>query len=126
MLALQTDPRWSHVRFVRLTSAREVATFISAIEEAVAAPGASRLDQPADQSEHSLRQTNPVHRFHGLLSMLADRPCASTQRPRYETPAVWSVVPNRQMLSAVLANSHSLSSSLRNAMWRRNRSRPAR
>ena len=41
MLTLQTDPRWSHIRFVRLTSAREVAAFISAVEGAVAAPGAS-------------------------------------------------------------------------------------
>ena len=34
--------------------------------------------------------------------------------------------PNFQMLSAVLANSHCLSSRLRNAMRRRNRFRPAR
>ena len=40
MLALQTDPRWSHIRFVRLTSAREVAVFVSAVEEAVAVPDA--------------------------------------------------------------------------------------
>ena len=38
MLALQTDPRWSHIRFVRLTSAREVAAFISTVEEAGASP----------------------------------------------------------------------------------------
>ncbi len=66
-LGLQTNPRWSHVRFVRLTS-------------------------PAP---------------HG-------------------PPGAGAAAPNFQMLSAVLANSHSLSSALRNAMWRRNRSSPAR
>ena len=40
-LGLQTNPRWSHIRFVRLTSAREVAAFISAVEGAVAMAGAS-------------------------------------------------------------------------------------
>ena len=33
MLAHQTDPRWSHIRFVRLTSTREVETFVAAIVE---------------------------------------------------------------------------------------------
>ena len=41
LLALQTDPRWSHVRVVRLTSAREVDAFTHAVEQAVAIPGAS-------------------------------------------------------------------------------------
>ena len=36
MLACQTDPRWSHIRFVRLTSPREVATFLAAIAERTA------------------------------------------------------------------------------------------
>ena len=38
-LALHTDPRWSHVRFVRLTSAREVEAFTRAVEQAVAESG---------------------------------------------------------------------------------------
>ena len=37
MLACLSDPRWSHIRFVRLTSAREVAAFATAVERAVAA-----------------------------------------------------------------------------------------
>ena len=36
MLAYQTDPRWSHIRFVRLTSPREVATFLAAVSERAA------------------------------------------------------------------------------------------
>ena len=36
MLAYQTDPRWSHIRFVRLTSRREVATFLAAVSERIA------------------------------------------------------------------------------------------
>ena len=31
MLAYQTDSRWSHIRFVRLTSPREVQTFVAAV-----------------------------------------------------------------------------------------------
>jgi adenylate kinase family enzyme len=34
MLAHFTDPRWSHIRFIRLTSTREVDAFRRAIEEA--------------------------------------------------------------------------------------------
>jgi hypothetical protein len=37
MLAYQSDPRWSHIRFVRLTSAREVEAFAAAVERAVGA-----------------------------------------------------------------------------------------
>ena len=48
MLALQTDPRWSQIRFVRLTSAREVAAFTSALERAMAVPDAPLLRAPAD------------------------------------------------------------------------------
>lgn len=32
-LASQTDPRWSHIRFVRLTSRREVESFLAAVAE---------------------------------------------------------------------------------------------
>ena len=35
-LAYQTDPRWSHIRFVRLTSPAEVNTFLAAIAERTA------------------------------------------------------------------------------------------
>ena len=48
MLALQTDPRWSHVRFVRLTSTREVAAFVSTVERAVAVPDAPSAPARAD------------------------------------------------------------------------------
>jgi adenylate kinase family enzyme len=34
MLAAMADPRWSHIRFVRLTSSRETETFVWTIEEA--------------------------------------------------------------------------------------------
>ena len=37
ILAYQSDPRWSHIRFVRLTSAREVEAFAAAVERAVGA-----------------------------------------------------------------------------------------
>lgn len=37
MLAYQSDSRWSHIRFVRLTSAREVEVFAAAVEHAVGA-----------------------------------------------------------------------------------------
>ena len=36
MLAYQTDPRWSHIRFVRLTSPGEVETFLGAVAEPTA------------------------------------------------------------------------------------------
>ena len=36
MLAYQTDPRWSHIRFLRLTSPREVDTFLAAVSERAA------------------------------------------------------------------------------------------
>ena len=37
MMKYQSDPRWSHIRFVRLTSAREVEAFAAAVERAVGA-----------------------------------------------------------------------------------------
>ena len=37
MLKYQSNPRWSHIRFVRLTSAREVEVFAAAVERAVGA-----------------------------------------------------------------------------------------
>ena len=37
MLAYQSDTRWSHIRFVRLTSAQEVEAFAAAVEHAVGA-----------------------------------------------------------------------------------------
>jgi hypothetical protein len=39
-LALHTNPRWSYIRFVRLTSTREVEAFTRAVERAVAVLGA--------------------------------------------------------------------------------------
>ena len=36
MLAYQTDPRWSHIRFVRLTSPREVESLVAAVSEPTA------------------------------------------------------------------------------------------
>ena len=42
MLAYQTDPRWSHIRFVRLTSPREVEIFLGAVAE---------LTAPVDQRQ---------------------------------------------------------------------------
>ena len=36
MLTYQTDPRWSHIRFVRLTSTREVETFVAAVADRTA------------------------------------------------------------------------------------------
>ncbi|MDE0220029.1 MAG: hypothetical protein OXJ90_12225 [Spirochaetaceae bacterium] len=36
MLAYQTEPRWSHIRFVRLTSPAEVGTFLAAVSERAA------------------------------------------------------------------------------------------
>ena len=44
MLAYQTDPRWSHIHFVRLTSAREVDSFLAAIA-ARAAPVPQRQER---------------------------------------------------------------------------------
>ena len=37
------DPRWSHIRFVRLTSAREVEAFAAAVERAVEVAGGNHL-----------------------------------------------------------------------------------
>ena len=38
MVACMTDPRWAHVRFLRLTSFAEVQAFTGAIEKVVAGP----------------------------------------------------------------------------------------
>ena len=35
MVKYLSDPRWSHIRFVRLTSTREVEAFAAAVERAV-------------------------------------------------------------------------------------------
>lgn len=35
MLGYMTDPRWSHIRFIRLTSVQEVEAFSSAVKKAV-------------------------------------------------------------------------------------------
>lgn len=40
LLAAMADPRWSHIRFVRLTSSREVDAFRRAVADACAAPNA--------------------------------------------------------------------------------------
>lgn len=48
MLTLPTDPRWSHIRFVRLTSAREVGAFTDALEQALSVSARRRLQQPAE------------------------------------------------------------------------------
>ena len=48
MLTYQSDPRWAHIRFVRLTSAREVEAFAVAVERAV---GAERLGAAARRAE---------------------------------------------------------------------------
>ena len=37
MVTYLSDPRWSHIRFVRLTSTREVEAFAAAVERAVGA-----------------------------------------------------------------------------------------
>ena len=37
MMTYLSDPRWSHIKFVRLTSAREVEAFAAALEQAVGA-----------------------------------------------------------------------------------------
>lgn len=41
MLAKMADPRWRHIRFVRLTSEREVDAFRAAVEAALARPPAA-------------------------------------------------------------------------------------
>lgn len=49
MLTYQSDPRWSHIRFVRLTSAHEVEAFATAVERAVGAepsPATARRAEP--------------------------------------------------------------------------------
>ena len=35
MVQYLSDPRWAHIRFVRLTSTREVEAFAAAVEPAV-------------------------------------------------------------------------------------------
>lgn len=40
-IAAMADPRWSHIRWVRLTSSREVQAFTAAVEAAAATPGPS-------------------------------------------------------------------------------------
>jgi adenylate kinase family enzyme len=42
ILAAMAAPRWSHIRFVRLTSSRETETFVRTIEEARADRSPSR------------------------------------------------------------------------------------
>ena len=44
-LALHTNPRWSYIRFVRLTSTREVEAFTRAVERAVAAAVKQTLER---------------------------------------------------------------------------------
>ena len=38
MLACMTDPRWAHIRFIRLTSLAEIEAFASSIEETATKP----------------------------------------------------------------------------------------
>jgi len=44
MLAHMTDPRWAHIRFIRLTSVGEVDAFRRAVEEACADASSGTLD----------------------------------------------------------------------------------
>ena len=48
MVTYLSDPRWSHIRFVRLTSTREVEAFAAAVERAV---GAEPLDAATPRAE---------------------------------------------------------------------------
>ena len=55
MLAYQSDPRWSHIRFVRLTSAREVEAFAAAVERAVGAEPLGAAVRRADPDSAGTR-----------------------------------------------------------------------
>ena len=48
MVTYLSDPRWAHIRFVRLTSTREVEAFAAAVERAV---GAEPLDAATPRAE---------------------------------------------------------------------------